>query len=259
MKAFHGKQATKDFYIEKMKAHMAADELVRGHYWDPRTRTGCGVACTLEIPDGENIHEQFEPELGIPRQVAYLEDHLFEKTPIDYYQAFPLAFLEAIPVGADLSRIIPRFLVWLLIDAQDGVIRFADEAGKEVIVLVAGLYQRLLHGGEVADSEWAAAWDAASDAANGAGSGPARDAAWAAARDASSVASSVASRDAAWDAAWYAASAAARTASRAADRDAASPADRAAARDSAWDAATKRQAEKLLEVLREAPVPASAV
>ncbi len=251
MKAFHGKQEIKDFYIEKMKAHMAADELVRGHYWDPRTRTGCGVGCILEVPNGENIHKQFEPELEIPCQVAYLVDYLFEKTPIDYYLAFPLAFLEATPVAADLSKVTSRFLVWLLLDGQDGIIRFADPLGKEVVILIAGLYQRLLDGGEVADSEWAAASVAASVAARTAACAADRTAARAAARDAASVADSVADSDTAWDAAWYAASAAARTASRAA----ASPAARAAVRDAAWEAATKRQAEKLLELLREAPVP----
>jgi len=228
MKAFHGKQSVKDFYINRMKGHMEFDELIRGTYWDEASHSGCAVGCLLER--SEDVHAQFEPELGIPSQLAYLEDHLFENTPTDYYKTFPLAFLEAIPVGANLSRVTPRFLVWLLLDEQDGVIRFADEQGRKVISLVAGLYQRSIDGGEVADSEWDAARVAASDAARAA----ARDAARVAARVAARAAAWEAAREAAWDAAWE------------------------AAWEAASDAATKRQAEKLLELLRDAPVAVEA-
>src|SRR6266516_6977474 len=75
MKAYHGKQSVKDFYINRMKAHMEGDELIRGTYWDEESHSGCAVGCLLER--SEDVHAQFEPELGIPPQLAVLEDHLF--------------------------------------------------------------------------------------------------------------------------------------------------------------------------------------
>ena len=234
MKAFHGDPKVKEKYLARVKAHREADEIVKGQYWE--NGKGCAVGCTIH----GQAHLAYEKELGIPIQIAHLQDFLFENLPNEEAKDFPVDFLEAIPVGEDLKPVLHQFLYWLLVDPEDGVIQYAqdekEEQVKEAILSVADLYSRVMNGQEVTNEQWSATWTAA------------RGAAWSAAR-------------AAWAAAW-AASEAARVADRYAARaasEAARVADRAAseaawaareaARNAARAAAIKRQKEKLLELL----------
>ncbi len=177
MKAFHGDPKVKEKYLARVKAHRKADQIVQGHYWD---RGSCAVGCTIH---GSN-HEAYETKLGIPIQLAYLQDMIFEELPNKEAKDFPVDFLESIPVGADLKPVLPRFLHWLLVDPEDGVIQYAqdekEEQVKEAILSVADLYSRVMKGQEVTNEQWSAARGAAW-AARDAARGAARDAARAAA------------------------------------------------------------------------------
>jgi hypothetical protein len=209
MRAFHGNPAIKEKYLARVRAHRAADELIRGTGWDGHR--GCAVGCTLERYD----HNAYPDELGIPVELAYLEDKIFENLP-ENHLAWPEEFLSAIEPGADLSMVWPQFAVWLL-----GATRqHCDEASKAATDTVVALYLRRIGGDEPTQKEWAAASDAA------------RAAAWAA------WAASDAARAAAWAAS-----------------DAARAAAGATASDAAMAAAWTRQREKLLELLRGAPCP----
>src|SRR6266702_1569963 len=225
MQAFHNDPAIKERYVARMKQHIAKDHLVRGIYWDGWR--GCAIGCTVET--SQNVHEKIESELNIPRQLTYLEDYLFENISSDHYSNFALEFLEAIPTGADLALVIPRFLTWLLVDPEKGVNRFADERGKHVCEIVAGLYRRIVEGETIIYDEWR---DARADAD-------------ADARAADADARADASRASRAAAAAAAAAAYADASSAYADADA----DAAYA---AYADATTNQAEKLLELLREA-------
>ncbi len=215
----------KEKYLARVKAHRKADQIVQGHYWD-RER-GCAVGCTIH---GSN-HEAYETKLGIPIQLAYLQDMIFEELPNKEAKDFPVDFLESIPVGEDLKPVLHRFLYWLLVDPEDGVIQYAqdeeEEQVKEAILSVADLYSRVMKGQEVTNEQWSAARGAAW-AAREAARGTARGAAWAAAWAASESARVPVLPSAAW--------AAARAASE-------------AAWAASWDAAIKRQKQKLLELL----------
>jgi len=109
--AFHDKVSIKNKYLDRVRAHKAADSIRqglsrgldgKGHY--------CAVACTLN----EYNHKYYESELGIYQGIAILEDVLFENLPKLEAKDLPLEFLECIPVGADLSHILPTYLKWLL-------------------------------------------------------------------------------------------------------------------------------------------------
>jgi hypothetical protein len=213
--AYHGDPAIKDKYLARVRRHRAEDQLVKGQYW--KDGKGCAVGCTIH--GGE--HRRYETELGIPIQLARIEDGLFEALPNGEAQAWPEAFLDAIPVGANLYIPYWQFMRWLLIDPEEGVIRFAKrEKTKQAIENVGALYGRLLDGGTVSEEEW---------------------------RNARAYAAADAAAYAAYAAA-YAAAAAAYAAAYAADA--------AAAYAAAYAARTKarvRQSEKLLELLRAAP------
>jgi len=179
MRAFHGKQEVKDFYLARVRAHREADQIVRGFYWEGGK--GCAVGCTIHSGD----HAAYEVELGIPRIIARLEDGIFEALPNGRSKLWPEQFLSAPPVGADLSLVWPRFAVWLLVDPKWGVFRFAKSApSKKAIQDVADAYLQVIKGKSeapdwiklrnVADAAYAADAaaadaDAAADAAADAG------------------------------------------------------------------------------------------
>jgi hypothetical protein len=50
-----------------------------------------------------STHAEYELELGIPWNVTWLQDDIFETLPETVVPAFVLRFLEVIPVGADLG------------------------------------------------------------------------------------------------------------------------------------------------------------
>jgi len=160
MLAFHGKQEIKDKYVARVKAHESADEIAQGYYWEKGK--GCAVGCTIHGRD----HHSYEVELGIPTAIALLEDRIFEGLPNDIAKGFPLRFLEAIPVAADLSMLVPKMMLWLLIDENHGVIKHGSEKGKLAIQSVSDLYIRKIAGETVTVSEWLIARkSAAADAA----------------------------------------------------------------------------------------------
>jgi hypothetical protein len=106
--AFHGDPAVKEKYIARVRAHRLADDIVRGIGW--KEGRGCAVGCTLEAYE----HERYEPELGIPQALARLEDAIFEGVHWKSAPRWPEEFLQAIPVGADLSRVVWQFFRWAI-------------------------------------------------------------------------------------------------------------------------------------------------
>lgn len=182
MKAFHNDPKIKEEYLARVRAHKAADQIIHGQYW--QHGKGCAVGCTIHGDE----HYRYENELGIPRHLAYLEDSIFEGLKNGHALNFPEQFLESIPVGADLSKVYNKFMVWLLIDPTRGVLRFADERGIQAIKRVAELHQMEIDGSPAWAAAEAAARDAAWAAAEAAAKAAAGDAARAAARDAARIA-----------------------------------------------------------------------
>ena len=106
--AFHGDKRIKAQYLARLRAHVAADEIIHGIYWE--NGKGCAVGCTIH----SSSHRAYEVELGIPIMLARLEDRIFEGLDNSESKQFPLTFLSAIRPGADLSRVGWKFLYWLL-------------------------------------------------------------------------------------------------------------------------------------------------
>src|SRR5882757_372452 len=114
MLAFHGDSKIKAKYLKRVRAHAKADEIVHGKYWEDGK--GCAVGCTIH----DSSHAAYETELGIPQQLARLEDTLFEGQSNGAAKTFPARFLSAIKPGADLSRVHWQFLHWLLTEELAG-------------------------------------------------------------------------------------------------------------------------------------------
>ena len=188
MRAFHNDPAIKRKYLRRVRAHRLADDIKHGFYW--QGGKGCAVGCTIH--GGE--HRQYETELGIPQVLARLEDRIFEGTANGFAQLWPERFLRAIPVGADLSNVWPRWAVWMLTDEVHGVLRFAQNEGqREAIQAVADLYALLLAGADVSPE----CWREGRKAANAANAADAAAAAAYADADADAAAAYAAAADAA--------------------------------------------------------------
>lgn len=106
--AFHGKREIKDKYLARVRAHKKADQLVQGVYWE--RGKGCGVGCTIHSDN----HAKYERLLGIPEQLARMEDSIFERLPLEEAVKWPVQFLAAIRVGADLTEVPAQMGYWLL-------------------------------------------------------------------------------------------------------------------------------------------------
>jgi len=142
MIAFHGDPKIKEKYLARVRAHRAADHLVKGTGWE--NGKGCAIGCTLEAYE----HSRYETELGIPTVLAKLEDRIFESLPSEDAMEWPERFLSAAPVGADLSRAWSRFAAWML---RECLALTNDEKVRGVLDLVAYLYET---GAPSADLRW---------------------------------------------------------------------------------------------------------
>jgi hypothetical protein len=103
MQAFHNSPETKLLYLTRVANHAVMDEVAQGFYW--QNGHGCAVGCTIHGSD----HTLYEIELGVPTTLARLQDHMFESMTPEQAKLFPLAFIAAIPVGANLENILTLF------------------------------------------------------------------------------------------------------------------------------------------------------
>lgn len=108
MQAFHNDEKVKQKYLDRIKKHRLADNLIQGKGWE--SGKGCAVGCTLENYD----HKQYEVELGIPEWIARVEDTVFEGLNREDAQVWPERFLAAIKPGANLEVVKKPFLIFIL-------------------------------------------------------------------------------------------------------------------------------------------------
>ena len=193
LQAYLNDESLKEKTIASMQVDIKAEALVKGHYWNGQN--GCFVGCVIR---GDS-HADFELKLGIPRIIARLADRIFEGLPYDDAKKFSVDFLQAIKPGADLSTVWPKFAVFILIDKEYGVIKFAKKnKTKKTIQDIADLYQRIINGEKIDANTWlearrnAAAAYAADAAAAYADAAAAAAAAYAAAADAAAAAAAYA-------------------------------------------------------------------
>jgi len=72
MKAYHNDPELKKKVLSELQHHYDADNIVKGRYWE--NGKGCAVGCLLKSGN----HIEYEEKFGIPVQLAYLEDGIFE-------------------------------------------------------------------------------------------------------------------------------------------------------------------------------------
>lgn len=126
--SYNNDPALKEKYLARVSAHAEADEIIKGQYWE--NGKGCAVGCTIHSSN----HAAYEEEIG-PEWLAQLEDTLFEGMDNGDAKAFPLAFLQAIPVGVNLERVKWQFCAFLLTENIARVLTLAiDDTLKRTVV-----------------------------------------------------------------------------------------------------------------------------
>jgi len=228
MQAFHNDPKIKAKYLRRVRAHAKADEIIHGKYWEDGK--GCAIGCTIH----GNSHQACEDGLGIPVALFYLEDTLFEGQRNSDAKQFPVRFLSAIRVGADLSRVQFQFLHWLLTE---------ELAGRDNPA-VAAVIKECADAIEPGTRGLPIDLNRVKKAAEAARAASAAEAVWAAWTAAASARAS-------W-AAWTAWAAALAVEAAAAAAVAAAVATVAASASMASMASYKRMADKLIELLKAA-------
>lgn len=150
--SYFGDKKVKAKFLERVLEHKKADEIIKGQYW--QNGRGCAVGCTIH----GNNHYAYEAELGIPAWLAFLEDQIFESLPLADAKNWPGDLLEAIPVGVDLEPVKKRFLSWLMLDEEFGVINLTKDkdikaSAKIIGTLLAINADRPLTKAEVAEGD----------------------------------------------------------------------------------------------------------
>jgi hypothetical protein len=156
---------------QQVAAHVAADSIAQGIYWDEGSNRGCFIGC-LAHSDDPGINEQ---TYGLPVVVQRIAESIFESLPDNEAKAFFAALPDAIGCdGKDLSKVGWQFLAAELRALPEQ----PDRVQVVIDPVIAGM--DLLASGQ----EWAAADAAAAAAAARA----AAAAAWAAAAAAAAAA-----------------------------------------------------------------------
>jgi hypothetical protein len=188
MKAFHNDPGVKEKYLARVRAHKAADEIVKGKYWEDGK--GCAVGCTIHSSN----HSAYETELGIPTWLARIEDTIFENLQNGQAKEWPEQFLSSIKIGANLDTIKAPFLIFTLENSLESLDSVQFDIEKFPYVKDA------CDGSRAAVKEMIRLHKEDPTAARSAAESAARSAAWSAAESAASAAWSAesAARSAAW-------------------------------------------------------------
>ena len=150
--AYHGLTALKETTMKTVEAHRLADTLQQG--LTGQDGKGCAVWCTV----GAYRHSDYETKLGIPVELALLEDRIFERLSVEDSKLWPCRFLGAIQPGADLSLVFPQFYHWVWMNPDTGIIRFVKDAeAKETLTECLELFARWGRGDKPSETEWSEA------------------------------------------------------------------------------------------------------
>lgn len=143
--AYHSDPAIKRKYVNRMKSHRAADELVQKCTWESNGhQRGCAVGCCFH----DYNHSKGPVEIGYPEELMHLDDAIFEGLPASEAGDWAVRFLQAAKPGADLSLVFARFAVWNLTDEKWGAVALPDQPAEAIECCrnVAALWQRVIDG-----------------------------------------------------------------------------------------------------------------
>lgn len=169
--AYHNSHAIKAKYVDRFRAHTAADEVIQGTGYE--NGHGCFIGCTLDRYD----HSGFVSELGVPLWLARLADTLFEAWSDRQTGAqFGLDLLIAIQPGMNLDHVRHAVAIGCheraLLRLVSNDAPYADECRKAIRSVLkllptlpttsAEAARSAVSAARSAEAAWSAAWSAKS-------------------------------------------------------------------------------------------------
>lgn len=167
MRAFHNDATLKTRLLAEIANHVRLDQLIKGTYGQGTGGDfkGCAVGCALHslnrikgvpaVEDRTNAHDRFPAELGIPIELAYLIDNLFERLPDALSQIWPARVIAAMRPGADLSGVVSAAMQWAILDPVYGWIVCAKTLAQyKTVKDFARLVAKDWREGSITDAAW---------------------------------------------------------------------------------------------------------
>ncbi len=108
LRAFHGDAARQRKIIDRVRLHQEHDEILQGAAG--HDGKGCTVWCALDKYD----HGLLAREMQIPCSLVYANENVFEGSAVAFANKWPLRFVSAPKLGADLSLVPHQLYVWLM-------------------------------------------------------------------------------------------------------------------------------------------------
>ena len=172
--AFHGDKKLKTAMLRELTWHAVQDKIVKGTYGDTRNNRdfrGCAIGCAVHSLAriqkrhlNTSDHFLLQSELGIPAEIAFLMDGIFEMLPHDDAMLWPRRVIASIRPGADLAMVIPQFLLWVLADPETGSIVYSEAPEtKRFIEAVIAVFEEWVKSGQRPNDDshlGKVAWDA---------------------------------------------------------------------------------------------------
>ena len=181
MQAFHGDAELKARLVDPLRPQWAANELIPASIlkWD--TENKVYSLCAAMIKDQGN--DQFEQQTGIPFEMAMLCEALilsnievvgdptnpkgFAMDGSKEIMSFGMEWLDAVRPGADLSGVVPGFMVQLfstLLAADFVLAKHIEPRVRAAVAGVLALWKREMAGDAVTPKEWSSVRRAAVEA-----------------------------------------------------------------------------------------------
>ena len=145
MISFNGDSRVKEQYVGVAKYHHQADDLAQKHGYCHGGKC-CALGCFHGINSQEACIALNGDRLGIPEDISYLEEAVFENSSEPFAKTWPLRFIEAMPVGVDLHTVgikIKQFMLRELLKDKNVI---NAEPVRLCIVQVLDLLQNQLMG-----------------------------------------------------------------------------------------------------------------
>lgn len=161
-RAFYGDASLRNAIVERVRQHIDADQIVTSSAATPICDEAKGqyslMGAALHAADAE----RYEGTFGIPAHVARLEEvthgflmqevadtdgnkkYAFREPTLNY----PLDWLKAIPLGADVQSVTSEFIRWFLLDLTDAAYLYelmANDAAKAAAREIAALHEQAAH------------------------------------------------------------------------------------------------------------------
>jgi hypothetical protein len=168
MQAYLNDPTLKRRLVAEILKHQKADQIIKGTYGGLYGRDhiwkGCAIGCALHSLNAltdqtasTDQHQRFETELGIPVELAYHIDTVFENLPDKLSQTWPRRVAQAIKPGADLSGVMPALLRWMILDVKVGLVSLTTNPDEQALFAeFADVVRRDWHGPPVSAAEWTA-------------------------------------------------------------------------------------------------------